>query len=60
MEEGTERLRRDNMFANDHECDICDTDVLFSGVSVDCNKTLACCFVLLFGHRQIVLRICSH
>lgn len=42
MEEGIGWLGGEDIFADDHECDICDTDVLVFGVSVDCKKSLAC------------------
>ena len=48
MEEGFGWLGGEDVFADDHECDICDTNVLFFGVSVDCNKSLALLFFAYF------------
>ena len=41
MEEGIGWLGGEDIFANNHERDVCDTDVLFSDVSVDCTESLA-------------------
>ena len=48
MEEGIGWLGGEDVFADDHKRDICDTDVLFFGVSVDCKKSLALLFRLTF------------
>ena len=60
MEEEIGWLGGEDVFADDDECDVGDTDVLFSGVSVDHKKSYACYFGLLFGHRRILLRTYSH
>ena len=41
MEEGIGWLGGEDIFANDHECGVCDTNILFSRVSVDRNHLLA-------------------